>query len=496
MGGCVAGGRAERLPARAVCATFTDGYAERVDEIPITPQPVNSFHDALGTDAVAEFCAQMVAVRERLGERTVWQVNSTAEGGGVAEMLQSVLGYPVDCGIRVRWLVIDGGDDFFELTKRLHNLLHGSPGDGGPLTAAERQQYDDTLASEAEDILRLVRPGDAVVLHDPQTLGLAPALAQRGASVVWSCHVGADEPNEHTRRAWRFLLPYTTATGHQVFARRQYRWETLDPAGVAVIPPCIDAHSVKNQFLDEAQVSAILTAAGVVPSDASASPSFVRQDGRHSEVTDHAEMIEDGPVPADAQLVTQISRWDPLKDHRGVLTSFCENVADDVDAHLLLAGPAPDAVSDDPEGERTFAELHAAWTAVEPERRRRLHLACLPMTDVEQNAAIVNALQRRSDVVVQKSLAEGFGLTVAEAMWKGRATVGSRVGGIQDQIEHGVSGMLAEPNDLAGFGSAITSLLHDRETARELGRAARERVCAEYLAPHYLVRFLKLASAA
>jgi trehalose synthase len=467
-----------------------------VDEVPITPRPVDRFRDALGADAVAEFGLRMAQARDRLGEGTVWQINSTAEGGGVAEMLQSILGYPVECGIRVRWLVIDGAGEFFELTKRLHNLLHGSPGDGGPLGAHERRQYENTLGSEADGILRLVRAGDAVVLHDPQTLGLAPDLAQRGARVVWSCHIGADEANEHTRRAWRFLLPYTAATRRQIFSRHQYRWEPLDRDAVAVIPPCIDAHAVKNQPLEDSRVAAILAAAGVIPCDVQVPPSFVRQDEQHGEITDRAELIEDAPVPSDARLVTQISRWDPLKDHRGVLAGFCEHVADRVDAHLVLAGPAAGAVSDDPESEQTLAELRAAWSAVDPDRRRHVHIACLPMNDVEQNAAIVNALQRRADVVVQKSLAEGFGLTVAEAMWKGRPTVGSSVGGIQDQIEDGVSGLLTEPSDLAAFGAAVVSLLDDGNHALALGRAARERVCAEYLAPGYLARLFALTSAA
>ena len=459
-----------------------------MDEIPIDSVPPDRFEDALGAEAVAQFASRMAGVRDQLGERTVWHVNSTSEGGGVAEMLQSVLGYPVACGIRVRWLVIDGHDDFFELTKRLHHLLHGSPGDGGPVGVGEQRQYEAALTSEAAEMLRLISPGDAVVLHDPQTLGLGPSLAERGAVVIWSCHIGADEPNEHTRAAWRFLLPYTGATRYQVFSRRQYRWEGLDAARVAVIPPCIDVHSVKNQPLSDAQVTAVLATSGVVSGAAPVAASFIRQDGTPGEVRSQAEMVEDVRVPTDAPVVAQISRWDPLKDHRGVLTGFCAHVADDLGAHLVLAGPAAEAVHDDPESEQTLAELRAAWSQLAPEQRRRIHIACLPMTDIEENAAIVNALQRSAAVVLQKSLAEGFGLTVAEAMWKARPTVGSRVGGIQDQIEHGVSGLLVEPDDLPGFGAAVSSLLSDRRTAASLARAAQQRVCDAYLAPRYLVR--------
>jgi trehalose synthase len=180
-----------------------------------------------------------------------------------------------------------------------------------------------------------------------------------------------------------------------------------------------------------------------------------------------------------------------LKDHSGVLTGFFAEELDG-DAHLILAGPSPGAVTDDPEGRQTLDQLRAAWSVLPPERRQRVHIACLPMDDLEENAAIVNALQRRTDVIVQKSLAEGFGLTVAEGMWKARPTVGSRVGGIQDQIEHGASGVLVEPTDLRGFNAAVRALLAEPETAAALGRAARERVCTEYLAPHHLDRYFRL----
>jgi trehalose synthase len=181
-----------------------------------------------------------------------------------------------------------------------------------------------------------------------------------------------------------------------------------------------------------------------------------------------------------------------LKDHLGVMRAFAEHVPADLDAHLLLAGPDPEAVADDPEGQSTFDELHDAWQQLPDDVRRRVHLSSLPMDDLEENAAVVNAIQRRADVIVQKSLAEGFGLTVAEAMWKGRPVVGSRVGGIQDQIRDGESGMLVGPTDGAAFGKAVSRLLSDREAAARLGAAGHSRVREEYLAPRFLCRYLGL----
>ena len=462
-----------------------------MDEIAIEAQPVQRFAPVIGEQPVEKLLDTVGTARNQLGEHTLWHINSTAEGGGVAEMLHSILGYPLASDIPLRWLVIDGNDEFFEVTKRLHHLLHGSNGDGDGLDDADRQTYESALASSGAQLSQLIRPGDPVILHDPQTLGLAPQLAAAGAKVVWSCHIGADTPNDRTRAAWRFLEPYAAHTLRQVFSRRQYGWDVLDPAQVVVIPPCIDAFSAKNQTLTDDTVAAILHAADILAAPTEAAATFTRQHGTTGRITARAEMIEDAPLPATAKIVTQISRWDPLKDHAGVMTGFCSEQFDH-DTHLVLAGPSPDSVTDDPESQQTLDELRASWSQLPPDRRRHVHIACLPMHDLEENAAIVNALQRRTDVIVQKSLAEGFGLTVAEGMWKARPTLGSRVGGIQDQIENGVSGLLVEPSDLAAFTASLHNLLEEPATAAELGRSAHARACTEYLAPRHLHRYFRL----
>jgi trehalose synthase len=174
------------------------------------------------------------------------------------------------------------------------------------------------------------------------------------------------------------------------------------------------------------------------------------------------------------------------------MEAFGEFVAPRSDAHLVLAGPDVRAVADDPEG-REVLDACIAWREARPEAlRARIHLAALPMEDAEENAAIVNALQRRSTVVVQKSLAEGFGLTVSEAMWKARPVVASRIGGIQDQIADGQSGLLVEPHNLSGFGDAVVGLLNDPRRAAAMGAAARARVRDEFLGPRHLAQYLEL----
>ena len=204
-------------------------------------------------------------------------------------------------------------------------------------------------------------------------------------------------------------------------------------------------------------------------------------------------MIEEHPLADDVDLVTQVSRWDRLKDPLGVLGAFGEHIAPVTDAHLLLAGPATDSVSDDPEGASVLAAVSAAWQRLPRRTRSRVHLASLPVEDIEENGAVVNAIQRHSTVVVQKSLAEGFGLTVAEAMWKRKPVVASRLGGIQDQIVDGESGILiAHPRDGEEFAAAVIALLQDGELAARVGEAAHLRVRDHFLGPYHLSRYFEL----
>jgi trehalose synthase len=460
-------------------------------QVPVGPLPPQRFRDLLGPryEEVAEGIRR---AQDVFSGRAVWHVNSTARGGGVAELLQSLLAYARGAGVDARWLVIEGNPDFFKLTKRIHNHLHGSPGDGGELGNAERDTYEAALGANAAELAAAVAPGDVVFLHDPQTAGLVGAMRAAGGRVVWRCHVGIDRPNALARNAWEFLRPYVEEADAWVFSRQEFVWEGLDSGRVWVVPPSIDAFSPKNQDLAAPVVAAILGAAGLSRVDATGAPTFSREDGTPARVDRRAALDEDQPLTPDAKLVTQVSRWDRLKDPAGILRGFSEHV-EDRDVHLLLAGPSVAAVADDPEGAEVLGEVREQWSGLEPEVRRRVHLAQLPMEDAEENAAIVNAVQRRSDIVVQKSLAEGFGLTVAEAMWKARPVVASRVGGIQDQIVDSESGILVDdPTDLVAFGQAVDKLLRDPPLATRLGEAARERVREEFLGTRQLIQYLNL----
>jgi trehalose synthase len=465
-----------------------------ITEVEVGSNAPSRFEPLLAAEEFAALRAGTQRARTLLAGRVVWNVNSTAHGGGVAEMLVSLLAYARGSGVDARWLVIGGDERFFTVTKRLHNRLHGFPGDGGPLGDAERRDYEAALAANAQALRSRVRPKDAVILHDPQTAGLIGPLRALGVAVVWRCHVGVDTPNDLVRDAWRFLEPYVSRADAMVFSREAFAWQILEPARRVIIAPSIDAFSPKNQAMDRSSGAATLAAAGLRPdNDSGAHAGFTRMDGTLGVIRHRARTLETQPLGCEDSYVLQVSRWDALKDPQGVIAGFAEHIAPRTDAHLVYAGPAVDEVADDPEGAAVFAQAREQWAALPKRQRARVHLVLLPMTDPEENAAVVNALQRGAEVVVQKSLAEGFGLTVAEAMWKVRPVVASRLGGIQDQIENGRSGVLLDdPRDLPAFGDAVVRLLDDRDSAYALGCAARERVRDHFLGPRSLLAYLEL----
>lgn len=413
--------------------------------------------------------------REVLRGRVVWHVNATNAGGGVAEQLRTHLAYGRGAGVVNRWLVLDGDPEFFAITKRVHNQLHGVPGDGGPLGPAERDHYRAVLAANASGLEERVSGEDIVVLHDPQTAGLVGVARRAAAAVVWRCHVGRDETDAWTDRAWGFLREHVEEADSCVFSRAAYAPGWLDPARVRVIAPSIDPLSAKNAPLTAAESRSLLLLAA---------PGLDESGGGGL-----TEALSSGH-----RMVVQVSRWDRLKDMAGVMTGFGlleGGLADDV--HLVLAGPQTAGVSDDPEGAEVLVECRDVLAGLPAATRRRTHLLTLSMDDLVTNARLVNALQRSAEVVVQKSLVEGFGLTVAEAMWKGRAVVASRVGGIQDQIRHGRDGLLLDdPADLEAFARTLDTLLSEPGLARRLGHAAHERVLDEYVGDRHLERWADL----
>lgn len=405
----------------------------------------------------------LIRAARRLVGRTVWHVNTTALGGGVAELLRVTVPQHRAAGVASRWLVTRGTPGFFALTKQLHHMLHGRPGNGRTPDADDEQLYTTTTTAQAKAMLHRARSGDFAVLHDPQTLGLAPALHRAGLHVIWRSHIGTHRRSPLVAAAWRFLAPYTGGVDHFIFSSPAYIPPLLAGRSVEVIRPAIDPAAAKCRPMGPAEVAAVLHAAGL-QDDSTDSPL--------PSLTGTVRLLQDAPLPADAPAVVQLSRWDPLKDMHGVLQAFTEHIAPFTPAHLVLAGPDPEEVADDLENRAVLSDIVHALARLPEPVRRRVHLMVLSLRVRHVNALIVNALQRRATVIAQKSLEEGFGLGITEAMHKHRPVVAADVGGIREQITDREHGLLVPPHDLAAFGAAVRELLGDPALAARLAAAA------------------------
>jgi trehalose synthase len=466
-----------------------------VQEIAVPVQHLDRFVAIAGEAPVAEVLRRAEELRAAAAGRTIWNLNSTARGGGVSELLRGLVGYARGTGLDARWLVIDGTPGFFEITKRLHHALHGSPGDGRPLDESATELYARVLAENAAVLADLVRPGDVVVLHDPQTAGLLRPLRKHGARVIWRCHIGSDVRNEETARGWAFLEPYLWHAEKLIFSRPAYVPPMLEGAPLEFITPTIDPFTPKNQELRDTTVRAMLGRVGLIEGPTSPGDcEFLRTDGAPGRVDRRAELVREAPDDG-APWVVQVSRWDSLKDPRGVMEGFVRWLArpGGSRARLLLVGPSLRAIADDPEGAVIYEQVLADWQRLPREVRARIDLVSLPMVDIEENAAIVNAIQRHATLVVQKSLAEGFGLTVTEAMWKRKPVLASAVGGITDQVVDGETGwLLRDPRDLDRFAQLLDVALRDPGQREQFGARGHARVVREFLGLETLLRYARV----
>ncbi|MGH7509173.1 MAG: glycosyltransferase [Gemmatimonadales bacterium] len=462
--------------------------------------------------AVHELRSEAAGVLPKVAGRTVWIVNSTAQGGGVAEMLPTVVSLLRDLGVRAEWLAMESEEpEFFALTKHIHNLIHGS---GIPrLGPPERELLERVSRRNAEQLRTLVRPGDILVVHDPQPLPLAGLLRQTVPLVtIWRCHIGLDSENAATRAAWEFLAPYLEGYDHAVFSAPEYIPHRLAGRS-AVIYPGIDPLAPKNRELSLRGAVEVLCHGGlVVCPGPTVDPPYP--------VLAQRVLSDGGFAPANAMddiglltrpIVTQISRWDRLKGFLPLMHGFAalkqslydgREVADPAHrrrldiARLVMAGPDPESIQDDPEAQEVLAELRGAYAALPTPIQHDVAIITLPMRSREQNALLVNALQRTSSVIVQNSLREGFGLTIAEAMWK-RVPVlsNSRACGPRTQARQGLDGvMIGDPTNAAEIEKAIDDMLADPERREQWGRNGQRRVHELFLVTSQLRRWGHLFS--
>lgn len=457
-------------------------------------------------DALEARAGQLVPLLEG---RTVWMVNSTAQGGGVAELLPTHVALLRELGVDTRWAVMETDSvDFFAFTKRIHNLIHDAPvphpRDG------DRQIYEAVNRANAEALTDLVRDGDVVVIHDPQPLATAgPVKQRRAVRTIWRCHIGLEEHTANTRAAWSFLRPYTDPYDASVFSLAEYVPDFLQ-SRARVIHPTIDPASHKNRELSLHKMVGILVDAGmVIPHWPVLDPPF--PEGASRLQADGS--VAPASIPEDIGLlarpiVTQVSRWDRLKGFAPLLEGFAilkhtqatrafvddRHVRRVAAARLVLAGPDPASIQDDPEGLAVFEELRQRYRALDPSLQRDVAILTLPMSSRKHNALMVNALQRASDIVVQNSLREGFGLTVAEAMWKRTPLLGSaRAAGVRLQVRDGTDGCLvSDPENPGMIAAALHDMLAREDRLEVWGRNAQRRAHGEFLVLGELARWLEI----
>jgi len=473
--------------------------------------------EPIGLDDYAEVIHLAEAVRSLREEasglvaalkgRKVWMVNSTARGGGVAEMLPKLVSLLRELGLDIEWLVMGTEESaFFELTKRLHNLIHGA-GDPG-LDDEDHRLYAAVSSENASELKHRIGPDDILVIHDPQPLGMG-ALVKRELNVrlLFRCHIGLDEDRPETRAAWSFLRPYAEECDQAIFSAPQYIPPFL--AGRSgLISPAIDPLGYKNRELSPHKLAGILKSSGLVCSRHPVVPDrFSEQAMRLLPNGEFATLDEETDIGILFRpIVTEISRWDRLKGFEPLLEGFAhmkrsigERAVSDrhrrrlANVRLVLAGPDPAAVADDPEAQEVLEDLTGIYCSLAPWLQNDVAIVSLPMGSRENNALMVNALQRCASVVVQNSIQEGFGLTVTEAMWKQRSVLGSRACGIRQQIRDGVDGrLIPDSRDPGGIAEQLDSMLDDLDGRTRLGQRAQRRVHDEFLVFTQVRRWLEV----
>jgi trehalose synthase len=359
----------------------------------------------------------------------VTNFNSTYYGGGVAEIISSLTLLMNSLGLRTEWRVIQGTPDFFSITKKMHNALQGAEID---LSTIKKEIFEQVIY---ENSLRNFLDGDFIIVHDPQPLPLIDHY-QKKCPWLWRCHLDLSRPDAET---WKYLRRWIDNYDIAILSCKEFTQEMKPPQRVMM--PAINPFTIKNRRLNDREID---------------------------------ERLAHYEIPVDLPLVVQISRFDPWKDPKGVVQAF-KLASKQIDARLVLLG---NFATDDPEGEEIFSSLCAC-------RDKRI----LILTSGD-DTALVNALQTRAAVVLQKSLREGFGLTVAEAMWKGTPVIGGNVGGIRYQIEDGVNGFLV--SSIEETAKRLVQLINNKELRGEMGSKARETVRKNFLLTRYLEQYLDL----
>lgn len=477
---------ARRPPRRLILISQTAIRSLR--EVSVAPKSLARLEPVIGAEEVTRADIALRRAAAGLDGRTVWHISDNPHRGGVAEMLNTSLPYQLAAGASSRWVTVEASPSVRAFTKSMYYCLCGV----APLSllqalAAGRAEYESNCREAAVELMERVNRSDLIILHDHQTAGLAPYLRAAGYATVWRAHLGVNTGYEVARHAWQFLERYVSAAcAYIVSTPDTLSGDVLPGIPRYVIRPSIDPLNAKNiSFAPHVEPSHILARAGIVM------PLLKTT----AEADVYGELLvrqpvkivrEEGPMPPDARLVSQIARWDRAKDIPGLMRAFVEHVDRSHDAYLALIGPD---TSKDRHGNEVFAECLRIWTSLARSQRMRVHLIQLPVSDRTENSFLINSLQRFSTVIAQKSFAEGFGLTVTEGAWKGRPVVASAVGGIPEQVQHKTTGLLVTPpNDIVDFGAALNHCLANEDHAIDMGERGRERVRRIFLVNSHVRR--------
>jgi trehalose synthase len=429
--------------------------------------------------------------------RKIWMVNSTSQGGGVAEMMPHLISLFRQVGLEADWIVADSDNKaFFDLTKRVHNLIHGE-GDIS-FTEAEKILYDQVSKKNAEGLFPLLKPGDIVVIHDPQPMGIAKYLKDKiKINFIWRSHIGIEEILPQTQSAWNFLKSYAEEFEMSVFSSEKYIPDYLQNKAI-IMYPSINPLDHKNRELSFTKLVGILCDSKllteyhpVLAAPFTDSVKRLQPDGSFQ-----SPLLPTDPGILFSPTIVQISRWDRFKGFIQLAKGFQKlksNInlyAGDSARHrrrlellnLVLAGPDPSFVSDDPEGKEILKELSDYFLSLPKDIQSHIILLKLPMTSRKENGLVVNALQRLASIVVQNSIKEGFGLTITEAMWKNKPVLGTYAWGIQQQIRDNINGKLIknpeDPDEIAGI---LSYMLQNEKQKEVWGHNAQKTVIENYL---------------
>ncbi len=458
-----------------------------------------SAHSHLAS-AVRDLREEAASIRRHLNGRSILMINSTSQGGGVAEMLPKLVSILQELGVQTRWAVMGSEDPaFFRLTKRLHNMIHGDSRNGHHLGAEDRRIFQSAVEANLAELRTLLLPDDLLVIHDPQPLALG-ALAKKQLNVpsVWRCHIGLDEQHPCTQAAWEFLKPYVEVFDHSVFSAEEYVPEYLKDRS-SIIHPAIDPLSHKNRYFRAERLTSLLCNAGLAkPAEPTVTNPFPEQAQRlQSDGSFGPAHLPDEIGFLYRPTITQISRWDRLKGFQPLLEGFVRlkksrngrngyrnerHRRREEILRLILVGPDPLSIQDDPEGCEVLKDLCASYLRLEPAIQKDVVLLTLPMNSRMNNAFMVNSLQTASSIIVQNSIREGFGLTLTEAMWKGTPVLGSSACGLRQQIHDRVHGrVVCCPEDPEEISQVLGEMLGADEELNRWSRNAQARVHQKFL---------------